>query len=759
MKIEKRDGRLVEYDSSKIYDAVLKAAMTEDIYIHKCQSIAKSVQIRATHKINEKYKKSDVNLTIEEIQEIVITLILQSKNAKVAEAYIQYRNKRTKQRNAKSRLMQTITEITFKSSKESNLKRDNGNVNGDTPMGMMLQYGSAVSKQFADDYLIRQDIAQHIKDGDIYVHDKEFLASGTLTCCQIPLDRLFKKGFNTGHGFIREPKSIQSYASLAAITIQSNQNDQHGGQSIPLFDFYMAPGIIKTYKKEINKYLKLLFFALVQKNEDEKIDEILNSIPEVYFQLKNKDKLFNELRNISDELKVSHHILKKILKLTYETAIAETEKQTYQAMESFIHNLNTMHSRAGSQVPFSSINFGMDTSLEGRMVSKNLLLAQEAGLGNGETPIFPILIFQVKEGINYNTEDTNYDLFKLSIRVSAKRLFPNFVFVDAPFNLQYYKPSDPETIIATMGCRTRVFGNVNGKETPVGRGNLSFTTINLPRLGIKHGIKYRENKEVGNISQYDKIGFFKELDILIDLCVEQLLERYEIQKHRFVKNFPFLMGQGIWSGSDKLSLHEELGYVINSGTLSVGFIGLAECLVALTGKHHGEDELLQNFGLEIISHMRKRMDEATSKYQLNFSLLATPAEGLSGFFTALDRKKYGEIQGVTDREYYTNSFHIPVYYPIRCYDKIHLEAPYHALTNAGHISYVEVDGNLCDNLEAFESIIRCMKEEGIGYGSVNHPIDRDPVCGYTGIIEGNICPKCGRDVSELIQRTEKFIKL
>ena len=434
----------------------------------------------------------------------------------------------------------------------------------------------------------------------------------------------------------------------------------------------------------------------------------------------------------------------KLVDMAYIIAIDKTEKETYQAMESLIHNLNTMHSRAGAQVPFSSINFGMDTSEEGRMVSKNLLLAQEAGLGNGETPIFPILIFQVKEGINYNPEDINYDLFQLSLRVSAKRLFPNFVFVDAPFNLQYYDPKDPETIIATMGCRTRVIGNINGKETPVGRGNLSFSTINLPRLGIKHGVLYRQQNSGNEKEAYDEEAFYQELDELIDMCIRQLLSRYELQKKKKVKNFPFLMGQKIWRGSERLDNNDELGDTIDSGTLSVGFIGLAECLIALRGGHHGESEELQNFGLEIVNHMRNKLDEATERYHLNFSLLATPAEGLSGYFTKIDREKYGEIKGITDKEYYTNSFHIPVYYHISAFDKIKKEAPYHALTNAGHITYVEVDGDLSQNIEAFEALVRCMKESGIGYGSINHPIDRDQICGYSGVISGKRCPKCGR---------------
>jgi ribonucleoside-triphosphate reductase len=418
-----------------------------------------------------------------------------------------------------------------------------------------------------------------------------------------------------------------------------------------------------------------------------------------------------------------------------ETAWRETDKATYQAMEALVHNLNTMNSRAGAQVPFSSLNYGTDTSEQGRMVIRNLLLATEAGLGDGETPIFPVQIFKVKEGVNYNEGDPNYDLFKLAMRVSAKRLFPNFSFLDAPFNLQYYKAGDYDTEVAYMGCRTRVMGNVHDKahETTCGRGNLSFTSINLPRLGIE--------------AKGDLERFYQLLDEKIDLVIRQLLHRFKIQAAKKCRNYPFLMGQGVWIDSDTLDIDDSVGEVLKHGTLSVGFIGLAETLTALTGKHHGQSPASQQLGLEIIGHMRRRMDEEAKKTGLNFTLLATPAEGLSGRFVRIDKKIYGEIPGVTDRDYYTNSFHVPVYYDIRAFEKIRLEAPYHALTNAGHISYVELDGDVCKNPQAFEAVIRCMKEAGVGYGSVNHPVDRDPVCGYTGVI-GDVCPRCGRREGE-----------
>ena len=430
----------------------------------------------------------------------------------------------------------------------------------------------------------------------------------------------------------------------------------------------------------------------------------------------------------------------KVPESVIKTSSEDTEKQTFQAMEGFIHNLNTMHSRAGAQVPFTSINFGTDTSDSGRLVSKYLLEATMNGLGKGETPIFPISIFKVKEGVNYNPGDPNYDLFKRSMEVSAKRLFPNFTFIDAPFNLQYYKKGDYRTEIATMGCRTRTFSSVFPESDGIvtGRGNLSFTTINLVRIGIKHGICLKERKEA------DWSGFYKELDEKMELVRDQLLERFEFQANQHVRNFPFLMGQGNWFGSEKLGWNDTLRDVIKHGSLSIGFIGLAETLVAMIGKHHGEDEEARELGLDIITHMREKCDEFAKKYKLNFTLLATPAEGLAGRFTKIDRKEYGKIKGVTDREFYTNSFHVPVYYPISAFEKIDIEAPNHALCNAGHISYIELDGDPSDNIEAFEAVIRHMHDAGIGYGSVNHPVDRDPVCGFAGIIKGDRCPSCGR---------------
>ena len=636
--------------------------------------------------------------------------------------------------------MKAIEEITFEDASDADIKRENANIDGNTAMGTMLQYGSAVSKEFCKTHILKPEHSYAHDNGDIHIHDMDFFNMGTLTCCQIDLKKLFEGGFSTGHGFLREPNDIMSYGALAAIAIQSNQNDQHGGQSIPFFDYGLAKGVYKTFRKlyisNMSKALKL--FKDIDNKEA--IKNIVCKIEDENLKLgleKNEYYINKEKEILKEEFNIDEDIAKKIQDFAYNEAYEETDRQTYQSMEGFIHNLNTMHSRAGAQVPFSSVNFGTDTSEEGRMISKNLLLCLERGLGDGETPIFPILIFKVKEGINLNPGDPNYDLFKLSCKVSAKRLFPNFSFLDAPFNAKYYKEGHPETEATYMGCRTRVLSNVCGEEVVNGRGNLSFTTINLPRLGIKHGMI---NNREANLD-----GFFKELDEKIDLVIDQLLERMEVQGNKKMKNFPFLMGQGIWLGSDHLGPEDRLKEVIKQGTLTVGFIGLAECLIGLIGKHHGESKEAQELGIKIISHMRDRMDEARDKYKLNFSLIATPAEGLSGRFTSIDKALYGIIEGITDKEYYTNSFHVPVYYKISAFEKIRIEAPYHEFTNAGHITYVELDGDPTNNVEAFETIIRAMKELGIGYGSINHPVDRDPICKYSGIIEGSICPACGRN--------------
>ena len=753
--VKKRDGRVIPFNEDRITRAIFLAAtsVAEKEGITPNYRVAEELTQEVVKLLNTKYINSIPG--VEDVQDSVIKVLIEKGHAKTSEEYIVYRTERNRIRNSKTRLMRSIGEITFSDANDADIKRENANINGNTAMGTMLQYGSTVSKEFCKTHILKPEHAFAHDNGDIHIHDMDFLNMGTLTCCQIDLNRLFKGGFSTGHGFLREPNDIISYAALAAIAIQSNQNDQHGGQSIPFFDYGLADGVYKTFKKSyisnINKGLKL--FKGIDSSEE--VNQIVSELEDRLKKrlcLKKSNKYLEEERIIlKEKFNLNDNEIEIIQDFAFEEAYKETDQKTYQAMEAFIHNLNTMHSRAGAQVPFSSINFGTDTSEEGRMVSKNLLLSLEKGLGNGETPIFPILIFKVKEGINLNPEDYNYDLFKLSCRVSAKRLFPNFSFLDAPFNAKYYKEGYPETEATYMGCRTRVIGNVCGEEVVSGRGNLSFTTINLPRLGIKYGVINKKNT--------DFKGFFKELDEKIDLVIEQLLERMEVQGNKKVKNFPFLMGQGVWRGSDKLGLEDKLEDVIKEGTLTVGFIGLAECLIGLIGKHHGESEDAQELGLKIISHMRQRMEMASKEYDLNFSLIATPAEGLSGRFTRIDKKLYGEIKGITDKEYYTNSFHIPVYYNISAFDKIRLEAPYHDLTNAGHITYIELDGNPSDNLEAFEAVIRAMKEQGIGYGSINHPVDRDPVCGFSGVIQGTICPNCGRREDEGTIKFERIRRI
>lgn len=729
--ITKRDGRTVHFDINKIASAIEKAfAATigkKDYAI--CLALAQEV--------SDIFEEKQIDSpTVEQIQDTVERVLINHGHVRTAKAYILYRAERTRVRNMNDRLMKTFEDITYKDATDSDIKRENANIDGNTAMGSMLKYGSEGAKHFYESYVLNPTHSEAHRNGDIHIHDLDFYTL-TTTCCQIDLIKLFHDGFSTGHGVLREPNDIASYASLACIAIQSNQNDQHGGQSIANFDYGLAPGVAKTYKKRYRSNLTSLIEVMDCAAHAKKTKEIFQTLTaENLIPTLDGSQAYTEReKELLLEAGVPEEILDKIQSFSAKKATEETDKATYQAMEALLHNLNTMHSRAGAQTPFSSINYGMDTSTEGRMVMKNMLLVTEAGLGNGETAIFPIQIFRVKDGVNFNPGEPNYDLFKLSCRVSAKRLFPNFSFQDAPFNLQYYKEGHPETEIAYMGCRTRVIGNVNDPEREItyGRGNLSFTSINLPRIAIL------ANKNID--------WFFSELDRKIDLVVEQLLERFEIQAKKKVHNYPFLMGEGVWIDSEKLNYDDEVREVLKHGTLSVGFIGLAEALKALLGVHHGESEIAQNLGLDIIGHMRKRMDDLSAETHLNFSLLATPAEGLSGRFVRMDRERFGSIEGVTDREYYTNSFHIPVYYPISAYKKIQLEAPYHELTNAGHITYIELDGDPSTNLDAFEKVIRYMKAQGIGYGSINHPVDRDPVCGYNGII-GDTCPKCGRSETD-----------
>ena len=732
-KLRKRDGREAPFNIEKIANAIFKAASATG---GKDYATAMDLAEKVVEMLEAKLGKTAPG--VEDIQDAVEKVLIEYGHARTAKEFILYRAERTRVREMNTRLMKVFEDLTFKDAKENDLKRENANIDGDTAMGTMLKYGSEGAKQFNEMFVLNPAHSKAHRQGDIHIHDMDFLTL-TTTCCQIDIASLFKKGFSTGHGFLREPNDINSYSSLACIAIQSNQNDQHGGQSIPNFDYGMAPGVAITYGKLYRQNLSKAVELLTDKQDAaETIHAICAKIKEeneLQPALSSKNGYKQAEFKLLAEWLGDEDIVNKVQDFAEKKAETETDRSTYQAMEAFVHNLNTMHSRAGAQIPFSSINYGMDTSHEGRLVVKNLLLATEAGLGNGETPIFPIHIFKVKEGVNFNPGEPNYDLFKLACRVSAKRLFPNFSFLDAPYNLKYYVPGHPETEMAYMGCRTRVAGNIYdpSRETVFGRGNLSFTTINLPRIAL------RSNKNIDI--------FFEELDKKIDLTIDQLYERYEIQAAKKVKNFPFLMGQGIWMDSEKLGWEDTIGEVLKHGTLTAGFIGLAEALKALTGHHHGEAAAAQNLGLEIIGHMRKRMDEASSKYGMNFSLIATPAEGTAGRFVKMDREIFGNIPGVTDREYYTNSFHVPVYHEISAYDKIRTEAPYHELTNGGHITYVELDGDPLQNLDAFEKVVRTMKEAGIGYGSINHPVDRDPLCGYVGII-GDTCPSCGRKENE-----------
>ncbi len=727
-QIQKRNGDLVPFDSIKILNAIHQAGVASG------ENLTPADLSYLTQKVCDAVEDEKIP-SVEQIQDIVESMLIRYDFAATAKAYILYRAEHAKIRNTEFDLMNIFKRLTYSDAKAENIKRENANIDGDTSMGTMLRYGSEASKYFILNYVLPKDIGAAHTDGDIHIHDMDFYML-TETCCQIDLLRLFRTGFSTGHGYVRQPQSINTYAALACIVIQANQNEMHGGQSLPNFDYVMAEGVSKTYTKEYYKALRS-YLAARYDYDDKKIQILESTIKNAYPSLlkMGKEQALCEvicrlpLEDFPGESREAMH------EFCVTQALRSTEHLTRQAMQSLIHNLNTMHSRAGAQVPFSSINYGTDTSPEGRMAIRCLLDSTQEGLGAGETPIFPVQIFKVKEGVNYNPGDPNYDLFQLAIATSAKRLFPNFSFLDAPFNLHYYKEGDPNTEVAYMGCRTRVLGNRHdpSREITFGRGNLSFTSINLPRLGLE--------------AEGDIDRFYQKLDEKMDLVIRQLLHRFRIQSAKKVRNYPFLMAQGIWIDSEKLSMDDTIGEVLKHGTLSIGFIGLAETLKALTGKHHGESEEAQKLGLAIIGHMRERLDRESEERGLNFTLLATPAEGLSGRFVRFDRKKFGEIEGITDRDYYTNSFHIPVYYPIKAYRKIELEAPYHALTNAGHISYVELDGDTSQNLAAFETIIRYMKEQGIGYGSVNHPVDRDPICGYTGVID-DVCPRCGRRAGE-----------
>lgn len=720
--IRKRDGRVIPFDATRITEAVRRAFVA-------CGYPAPVLPAsRVTLDVLSRLAGSGDDVPgVEAIQDLVEKALMDAGHDDVAKAYILYRQRRTVAREQQSALMRSLREITFATAEESDSKRENANVDGNSPMGSMLRYGTESAKQFNLLEVLDPAHAAAHRDGDIHIHDLDFLTL-TTTCCQINLTQLFENGFSTGHGVLRTPQSIGSYAALACIAIQSNQNDQHGGQAVPNFDRDMAPGVAKTFRRQASEGLTR---ALEVLGGDDDLVEQAGELASGWVLEPGPEGLAAEAEQVGQLLDGLVADPARIARQVRERAVADTRRQTYQAMEALIANLNTMNSRAGAQTPFSSINYGTDTSPEARMVVRCLLEATEAGLGGGETAIFPIQIFRVQKGVNLDDGDPNHDLFRLACRVSAKRLFPNFSFQDAPFNAEYLVPGHPETEIAYMGCRTRVMSNVHdpSQARTWGRGNLSFTSINLPRLAIE--------------AHHDVDAFFSSLDRMIDLVIDQLLDRLKIQSGKRVRNFPFLMGQGVWIDSEGLGADDTVGEVLKHGTLSIGFIGLAETLTALIGAHHGQSEEAQQLGLRIIGHMRRRTDEAAERTGLNFSTLATPAEGLSGRFVRMDRQRYGSIPGVTDREYYTNSFHVPVWYHLSAADKIRIEAPYHALTNGGHISYVELSGDPARNVDAFEAIVRHMATSGIGYGSINHPVDRDPQCGYTGIIDDE-CPRCGR---------------
>ena len=716
--VKKRDGRKVQFKQEKIlnvFKKVLNSTHPDDTLNNDEEKLAESLTLDAVNLI---FVIKD-ELTVEQIQDIVQKVLINNGLVQEAKNFISYRNERTAKREYNNALTKTYRQMLSSKAQDMDLMRENANIDGNSVMGTMLRVGTEATKNFAHEYVLKPEYSYAHRNGDMHIHDLDFSLL-TFNCCQIPVGKLLKNGFSTGHGFLRQPQTIQSAASLCCIAIQSNQNDMFGGQGIATFEYDLAPYVAKSYAKNLKKIVQIITCKDIELNEiSDLCDSKYNENGSVFTKESQKD--IGSYISFFTKDKTDYAL---------DKAKSMTENDTYQAMEALVHNLNTMQSRAGAQTPFSSINYGTGTTEECRMIIKSVLKATDEGLGQGETAIFPVQIFRLHKGVNMEKGDPNYDLFELACKVSAKRLFPNFEYLDVPFNLQYYKEGHPETEIAVMGCRTRVIGNsvYPQNEVYTGRGNFSFTTINLPRLGI-------EAK-----GDWDK--FYKDFDKMIDLAKNQLLDRFEMISHKHVYNYPFLMQQGVWIDSDNLDLNDEIGDVIKNASISIGFIGLAECLKAMMGKHHGESDEAYQKGLEIIRHLREKTDSFTKQYNLNFSTFASPAEGLSGRFTRLDKKRYGIIEGVTDREYYTNSFHIPVYFKIQAYKKMQLEGKFHELCNAGAITYIEADGDLTKNVQAFEDIVKYAGECGISYFSINHAVDRCPVCGYTGII-GDECPKCG----------------
>ena len=709
--VVKRDGRIVGFNEQKIMAAIRKAMM----HTEKGEDDALVQKITDHISIHGKSQ-----MTVEKIQDSVEMELMKSARKDVAQRYIAYRNQRSIARKAKTRdVFMEIVNI-----KNNDVTRENANMNADTPAGMMMKFASETTKPFVDDYLLADEVRDAVAHNYIHIHDKDYYPTKSLTCVQHPLDHILEHGFVAGHGSSRPAKRIETAAVLACISLETCQNEMHGGQAIPAFDFYLAPYVRSSYIEEV-------------KNLEKLTGRDLSSLYDIAFD----DFLLKELDGLEGDARLSQHAMNK------------TVNRVHQAMEAFIHNMNTIHSRGGNQVVFSSINYGTDTSAEGRCIMRELLKSTYEGVGNGETAIFPIQIWKKKRGVNYLPEDRNYDLYQLACKVTARRFFPNFLNLDATFNQNSnWKADDPKRYlweIATMGCRTRVFENRFGAKTSVARGNLSFTTINIVKLAIE--CMQIENKE-------ERINaFFAKLDRMLEITAKQLDDRFQFQKTAFAKQFPLLMTK-LWIDCDKLQPSDTIESVINQGTLGIGFIGLAECLKALVGKHHGESDEAQALGLKIVTYMRDRANEFSERYQHNYSVLATPAEGLSGRFTKFDRKRYGAIEGITDRDYYTNSNHVPVYYKCSALHKAEIEAPYHDLTRGGHIFYVEIDGDATHNPEVISNVVDMMDKLNIGYGSVNHNRNRCMDCGYENAdAKLDVCPKCGSQHIDKLQRITGYL--
>lgn len=708
--VEKRDGRVVGYNEEKIKAAIRKAMLTTE----------RGEDEALIQKISDKIGMTGKQrMTVEEIQDCVELELMKSARKDVAKKYIQYRDQRSIARKARTRDM--FLEII--EAKNNDITRENANMNTDSPAGMMMKFASESTKPFVDDYLLSQDVRNAVRGNLIHIHDKDYYPTKSLTCVQHPLDRILQRGFVVGHGESRPAKRIETASVLACISLETAQNEMHGGQAIPAFDFYLAPFVRNSYVEEI-------------KNLENLTCKDLSSL----YNSEIADYIKRDLEGLEGDDRMRQH------------AINKTVDRVHQAMEAFIHNMNTIHSRGGNQVVFSSINYGTDTSAEGRCVIRELLKSTYEGVGHGSTAIFPIQIWKKKRGVSYLPEDPNYDLYKMACRVSARRFFPNFLNLDASFNKdEAWDANDPrrfEHEVATMGCRTRVYENRFGEKTSIGRGNISFTTVNIVRIALE--VMHIENQE-------ERINaFFSRFDEILDLTARQLDERFQFQKTAFAKQFPLVM-RVLWNHADSLKPNDTIESVINQGTLGIGFIGLAECLIALTGKHHGECEESQKLGLRIITHMRDKANEYSENYRHNYSVLATPAEGLSGRFTKIDRKTFGVVPGVTDKDYYTNSNHVPVYYHCSPRHKAKIEGPYHDLTRGGHIFYVEIDGDATHNEESIMQIVDMMDQYNIGYGSVNHNRNHCPNCGYENA-EKNVefCPKCGEKF-ETIQRITGYL--